>query len=281
MEILITYKCNNDCISCILDTRFLPHYKEPSIKEIKKQILKHKEDKYFGITGGEPTLRKELFEVIEFIKKMGSHKYIFLVSNGRKFSDKKYVKKFKKIGLKNYLVGIPLYSHKPEVHDSITQVKGSWNETVKGIKNLLNVKARVELRLLVERANYQNLEQTAEFIASELNEVERIVFINLKYTGNAFLNRDKIFINYSEAVPFVQRAVDLLKEKTKSEIRLFHFPLCLLDKEYWKYARGITKDTRELTFLPECKICKEKDNCPRIWKTYLPLTDKNEFSPLT
>lgn len=277
---ILTYKCNNNCISCIFDTRFLSHYREPNLEKIKKRLLEDRKEKYVGLTGGEPTLRKELLQILKYIKKINPEKYVLLVSNGRRFADKKYAKKFKKIGLKNYLIGIPLYSHNPRVHDRITQVKGSWNETINGIKNLLLEKARIEIRILVERANYQDLEKTAKFIVRELNGIERITFINLKYTGNAFINRNKILINYSEAVRFVQKAIDIIQKATTAEIKLYHFPLCILEKKYRKFAEGITKDTRELTFLPECEICKEKTRCPRIWKTYLPLSNKKEFFPL-
>ncbi len=275
----INLKCNNDCISCIFDTRQVKYLNEPSTEKVKELIKNWPSKDHIGFTGGEPTLQKDLFELIEFAHKLYPKTEISLFSNGRKFSEKEFTEKLSKLDLKKFKVCIPIYSHRAEVHDYITRVEGSWKETVKGIKELLKRGIAVELRVIVQKANYTRLEKTAEFIARELSGVFRVIFINVKYSGNAFINRDKIFVRYKELVPFVQKAVDALEE-AGIYVKLFHFPFCTVGKKYWKNVAGITKDPRELTLLEKCLDCAMRKNCPRIWKTYLVLAGEEEFRPV-
>ncbi|MFH1235132.1 MAG: radical SAM protein [Candidatus Diapherotrites archaeon] len=201
---------------------------------------------------------------------------LFIVSNGRLFSKKSFIEKFKKLGSENLRVGIPLYSHDPKIHDLITQKKGSWRETVKGIENLAENGINVELRVLVEAFNYRSLGETAEFISKRFGKIERVVFINLKYTGNAFINRKKVFVKYLDSVKFVEKAAGTLRENG-FEVKLFHFPLCVLKSEFWGMAEGITKNKTELAFPKQCRGCSRKEECPMIWKTYLTITGSGEF----
>lgn len=279
MDFPITFQCNSNCISCIYDTRQIKYKKSSPIHQQKDLIKQYDWDDIIGITGGEPTLNKDLFEIIDFARNEFPEKEIFLVTNGRAFVSQDFVKRMAYLKLKRFKLGIPIYSHDPKIHDKITRVKGSWNETVKGIENLLENDFLVEIRVIVEKMNYRDLKKTAEFITEHFKGVGRVVFINIKYTGNAFLHRDKVFVRYTEAVPFVQKAADVLVKKG-IETRLFHFPLCTIDRKYWHMATGITKSKRELTYLKQCLYCDVQEECPMIWKTYVVLAGTREFKPV-
>lgn len=279
MEWPLTFKCNNNCISCILDTRQTKNLGDPPISQIENVIDNVPKKEILSFTGGEPTLRAELLEMLKYARKKHPKKFIFVVSNGRRFADIGFVKKLSEQNLEPIRFGIAIYSHRPEVHDAITQAKGSFQETVQGIKNLLSSGFKVELRILVERPNYRELPETAKYIVKNFSGLERVVFINLKYTGNAFINRRIVFVRYSTAVPFVQRAADILID-SGLEVKLFHFPLCIIAKKYWPLAEGTTKQEIELTLLKKCMPCKVKERCPKIWKSYLPLAGESEFNPI-
>lgn len=279
MEWPITFACNNNCINCILDTRQTKYKGEPFLKQIQEVLQKVPGGETISLTGGEPTIRKEFFEILRIARKENPKNFIFIVSNGRMFSNKKFTEKLASMDLEPLRLGIPIYSHKKAVHDRITRASGSWTETTKGLKNLLAKGFDVELRILVQKSNFRELDETARFIAKEFSEIERVTFINLKYTGNAFINRKNVFVKYSEAVPFVQNAVDVLLDH-KFEVKLFHFPLCILKKKYWPLAEGITKQEVELFLPKKCESCSEKNRCPRIWKSYIPLAGTDEFKPI-
>ncbi len=192
MDIPLTFLCNNNCISCIIDNRIVPKKGDLTWSEIKKRIdrLPSSYDTV-AITGGEPTTSRNFFRVLTYIRDTRPDILIFVVSNGRMFSYPDFANRIAELGIRNLRVGIALYSHNSDVHDSITMSKGSWKQTVEGIKNLLRLGLRIELRIIVNRLNHSTMEDTAAFISKDFNKIERAVFINMKYTGNAFRNRNR------------------------------------------------------------------------------------------
>jgi len=280
MDIPLTFLCNNNCISCIIDSKVGIKRGHLSWNEIKHRIDSLPESyDTIGITGGEPTISKDFFRVMSYLKENRPESFIFIVSNGRMFSYPDFTKKFSDLKIKNLRVGIAIYSHNSKIHDSITMSKGSWQQTITGIKNLLKAGIKVELRIIINKINHTSMEDTARFISKNLKGVERAVFINMKYTGNAFRNREKIFVNYKQVVPHTIRAADTLA-KNNIDVRLFHFPLCILPKKYRGVAKGITKQVVELTFTEKCSACKSKEDCSMIWKTYIVLVGDEEFKPI-
>jgi His-Xaa-Ser system radical SAM maturase HxsC len=280
MEIPITFRCNNNCISCIIDSRLGSKKGHLPWSEIRQRIDSvPKTCDTVGITGGEPTISSNLFRTISRLSRARPDILVFLVTNGRMFSYPEFARKLSGMGIKNLRVGIAIYSHDPEIHDSITMCDGSWKQTVSGIKNLLGLGIRVELRIIVSKLNFSSLDRTAEFVSRKLKGVERVVFINMKYTGNAFLNRKEIFIRYGELVPHVTRSADILLN-AGIDVKLFHFPLCTLPEGYRELAKGVTKQKSELAFVDACKTCSSMQDCPMIWKTYLTLAGDDEFAPI-
>ena len=174
----MTFKCNNNCISCILDRKMTSDIPDPPLKQIKKIIDSLDEEKdYFGISGGEPTLRRELFDVIKYLREKKPNIYTFMVSNGRMFAYRDYTKKFSELPLGDFMVGITLYGSTPEIHDKITMAKGSFEQTVKGIKNLLDFNIRVEVRTIISKMNYKDMENLAKFVTENFKGIERFVFV--------------------------------------------------------------------------------------------------------
>jgi len=100
----------------------------------------------------------------------------------------------------------------------------------------------------------------------------------MTYTGNAFLNKDKVFVKETDVVPYVEKAVKILKDNL--EVVLCHFPLCIIKKKYWKFVKDRTKDKKESHFTSQCKNCKIKRDCPMILRTYLNKAGTDEFNPI-
>lgn len=274
-----TFKCNQNCLSCILNTRITSTIPDPSLVQVKNIIDElDPKNEILEIGGGEPTLRRELFDVLRYVKETKPDLYVFLVSNGRMFFYEKYVKKLAEISLSRFRIGVAFYGHTPEIHDFITQTRGSFKETVRGVINLLKYNIPVELRFIISRLNYKYLPDFGEFSSKKFNNVERFVLINMKYTGNAFLHKNILFVKISDVVPYATETVDIFWSANR-DVRLFHFPLCILPEGYRKIAEGITKEEEELVFAPQCSECKLKSRCPRIWKTYAVLAGFDEFKP--
>lgn len=92
-----TYRCNFNCEFCYLPDR---RKKDLELGDIKK-IIKNFKGSFIGISGGEPTLRDELTEIIKFIYE--NDKMSVLYTNGLALEDINYLRRLKKAGLNRIL----------------------------------------------------------------------------------------------------------------------------------------------------------------------------------
>jgi radical SAM protein with 4Fe4S-binding SPASM domain len=128
-DLALTYNCNNNCYFCYTGgPRKMP---ELSTKDWKKAIHKLWDSGIPQIvfTGGEPTLRADLVELVE-----DSQEFVTgLITNGRKLAP--LAEALHKASL-DY-VQISWESHLPDIHDRMVGVNGAWQETKNGIEAAL------------------------------------------------------------------------------------------------------------------------------------------------
>lgn len=163
----ITKRCNLRCIHC--DIRKTPETysditsKEFSTSEVKEIIdsLKSIGTKYISISGGEPFLRNDIFELIEYIKNTGMALHIS--TNGLLIT-KEVAKRINDLGLN--AVSISLDAATPEMHDEIRGVKGAFEMAVRGIRNLVdyeNKVTQVGISPIITDLNLEELPELVDF----------------------------------------------------------------------------------------------------------------------
>jgi radical SAM protein with 4Fe4S-binding SPASM domain len=160
MDLALTFKCQNDCIHCYAGG---PHETaELSTSQWKEVIDRLSQIGIFILTftGGEPTLREDLPELLQYAQNKGM--VTGLITNGRKLKDKKYVKTLEKAGLD--FVQVTLESHQPKIHDLMTAAKGSWKETVAGIKNAVQSQIYVTTNTTLSKYNSPEFLRTIDYI---------------------------------------------------------------------------------------------------------------------
>jgi len=265
---LVNFKCNNKCISCIADREKHLRQKDFSLKELKEIFRKIPANaSTIDINGGEPTLRKDLFELFVFLRKRFRNSTIQLLTNGRRFSIKDYCKRFSELGLQHFNFLITLYGHNAKVHDAVTRTPKSFVQTTKGIRNLLNNNQNIEIRLVINKLNYKYIIEMVEYVAKNFPTIFRLAIINLKLTGEAEKNKKLVIVPYEKIVPSVVKALQLHSDKVN--IELFHFPKCILPEKYRKFAKGLTMPRDQAKFTVFCKNCIENNNCSGLWKGYV------------
>ena len=100
-------------------------------------------------TGGEPTLRADLPELIAYAEKNGQ--ITGINTNGRKLKDPAYLQRLVDAGLDHAQITFDL--HRPEVHDAMVKHSGAWEETLAGLKNALANKLFVMTNTTLLQAN--------------------------------------------------------------------------------------------------------------------------------
>lgn len=179
MDMALTFRCQNDCIHCYAGG---PHETPELNTDQWKQAIDRLSD--IGVfiltfTGGEPTLRDDLPELLHYAQTKGI--VTGLITNGRRLKDKAYVETLEKAGLD--FVQITLESHKPLVHDAMTKAKGSWKETVQGIKNAVVSQIYVSTNTTLGKHNAEDFLVTIDYI-KELG-VDAFGCNSLIYSGKA------------------------------------------------------------------------------------------------
>lgn len=151
----ITQKCNLNCIFCY-NTEYV---KNNSISEMSSEEVKQVIDMLsdagclgIGFNGGEPTLRDDLFDLISYAN---SKDLIPLIATNATLIDKKYAEKLRNSGLCYAQVSL---DGNPDTHDSLRGRKGTYKETLKGLKNLVDAGVYVSVAMVATRKNYEEIE---------------------------------------------------------------------------------------------------------------------------
>jgi radical SAM protein with 4Fe4S-binding SPASM domain len=178
MDLAITYRCNNDCSHCYnARSRDYPELSTKNWFQIL-DLLWEIGIPHIVFTGGEPTLRADLPDLIAHAEHNGQ--ITGINTNGRRLSDRHYVDSLVNAGLDH--VQITLESHNPNIHDAMVNARGAWKQTIAGIQNALETPLYVMTNTTMLSNNSPYLKQTLEFLASI--GVPTIGLNALIYSGN-------------------------------------------------------------------------------------------------
>ncbi len=259
--LFITNQCNSNCVMCPDSENARRRASTITLESLTEQIESFPKDiDFLCITGGEPTLlRYDLLKILKRCRERFKNTDFLLLTNGRSFSDIEYVQNFQESIPSLLLVGIPIYGVTQEEHDEITRTKGSFKQTLKGIENLLSNGVSVEIRVVVMKQNYKNLEMISRFIVEHFPKTVRVNFMGLEILGCALQNKPSVWINYNEAVSYIKPAA-LYLISHGIDCQIYNFPLCYVEKSLWSLCRrSISKE--KVRFSEGCGLCRAKTAC--------------------
>lgn len=184
VQLHLTERCNLKCKHCYQTGRKVDELTFPEVAGLIKETVETLNEwrklydmEYspsFNVTGGEPFLRNDIFDILAEIGYRGFD--IYLLTNGILVNKKKAEALFN-LGVKGVQVSI----EGPEnIHDSI-RGSGSFSGSVKGIKNLLDAGLRVTLNTTLSSVNADHFMDIIG-ISSRLG-VRRIGFSRLVPSG--------------------------------------------------------------------------------------------------
>ncbi|NOQ55522.1 MAG: radical SAM protein [Nanohaloarchaea archaeon] len=307
VDILVGHTCNNRCIHCFMeDTKEeLKLKKSPfdkTFSQLKKAIKEHAEQGYETITftGGEVTIRPDFLELAKCVKE--TKMKISIQSNGRTFADKTFTKKIMQIE-PNLSVTIPIHNHKEEIQDKITRVKGSFKQTILGIKNLVDLGCKnVNIKTVIYKLNYIDVVNIAK-LAKEIGAKQYNISAP-QMNGNHLMDWKTMAISHTESALYIKKAIDHAI-KSGFEVKYDAIPFCFM-KGYEKYNSDIetsittsiegdksirdTESKESILFDLEvgrrtkvnvCKECKYFNVCMGVWKEYPEIFGVDEFKPVS
>jgi len=157
-SIELTSRCNLRCKFCYLEHS---QHDELSTEEIKSYLsqLASLGSLFLCLTGGEPLLRQDFRDIAQHAHSLGFA--LNLKTNGT-LIDEKTADHLARLNL--YRVDISLLGATPEVHEGITQVKGSLEKTISGVRFLRERDINVFLMSTIVKENLGELKKIKELV---------------------------------------------------------------------------------------------------------------------
>lgn len=166
----ITPECNLRCIHCYASEEKRTKQTDTLSKDEIIQVLDEASNmgcQVVQLTGGEATLRGDLRELVDNAISKNIHVEVF--TNGTNL-DEGWVQFFAEEGVD---VAMSIYSYRPETHDSITGVPGSFKRSISNLKLLVARGVPVRCATVAMKTNEDELEETVRFL-SELGAKTRL-----------------------------------------------------------------------------------------------------------
>jgi len=219
--ISLWWGCNNNCNICMLAgiKRTLPVIRLDTFKKVLIDIIDEGRFENLILSGAEVTTFEDLEKYLRFADSLGWFKKIQIQTNGRRLSNKKYLRRLIDCGVNEFFVSI----HGTEdVHDSITRTRGSFNETREGLKNLEDFDVNVISNTVLTKSNFHNIPDLMTLLSSQkISEINLWNFFPMERTDS----RDFV-VSMKDFVQLLPRMQEIIKPSGKALV-LKSFPECL------------------------------------------------------
>jgi AdoMet-dependent heme synthase len=157
----ITWRCNERCVHCYLDHDGVGEMTTSEIKEVLRQLAESGTF-FLAISGGEPLLRRDFFEILEYARSL--HFNVKLKTNAVMIGPKEAMR-LRELGVEQ--VQISIYSHRPEIHDAITKLPGSLKRSLAAIERLTAHGLKVSITNVLMQQNVSDA-KAVQKLAKEL-----------------------------------------------------------------------------------------------------------------
>lgn len=173
--LILNGACNNNCETCHTPAHlkgydFEDRITKPGMLPLSDYIFikaRRKSIKHFFIKGGEPTLHPNYMKIIRMLSAVRRDMTVHVCTNARTFCNEKFLNKHIEAKLPNTVFETSLFSQDPEIHDAITRVRGSHEQTLQGMTNMLRAGLKVTARITLCDRNIDGLAGTIGFILEQ------------------------------------------------------------------------------------------------------------------
>jgi radical SAM protein with 4Fe4S-binding SPASM domain len=216
----VTTRCNLDCIHCYASSvdSTQAELTTNEGKRLLEQIAEVDELRMIVITGGEPLLRNDIFELVEYAGKLGFH--IVFSTNGTLLTAE-MAKDLARLGVANFSISLDGYT--AECHESIRRKPGCFQGAIEGIRAAARTGVCLQVNFTAMKQNLADLPGVIDLAESFKADI-----IMVFQTVPPRREGDALELDAEEQVQLIKT----IAEKQKKSHALI-MPVC--SPEYWPW----------------------------------------------
>ena len=294
-DLEITARCNNDCRHCYIN---LPAGdKRAQKKELSLEQIKDIADQSVSLgafwcllTGGEPLLREDFFDIYLALKQKGLLVSVF--TNATLIGDD-HISLFKKYPPRD--IEVTVYGVSQKSYEKVSRKPGSFAAFRRGLDRLIESGIKVRLKAMALRSNIHEFDQIISFCREKTKDYFRFdPFMHLRFDGNPERNNEikSERLTPEEIVALERSDPERFKSLEKECDRLVNpGPDHASCSHLFHCGAGNTSFTISYDGLfrlcsslwhPDCVYDLKKGNLADAWKNFIPKvrnmrSDRKEF----
>ncbi|MFH1229201.1 MAG: radical SAM protein, partial [Candidatus Aenigmatarchaeota archaeon] len=180
-NIVVTNRCDLQCFYCFFYAKAMGYVYEPSLDQIRMMLRKMREEKpvpcnAVQLTGGEPTIRNDIVEIIKIAKEEG-YDYVQLNTNGINISKSlEFAKKVRDAGVNTLYMSFDGTTQKtnPKNHREIPKILENCRKADMGV---------VLVPTVINTINDQDVGNILKFGISNIDVVRGVNFQPVSLVG--------------------------------------------------------------------------------------------------
>jgi MoaA/NifB/PqqE/SkfB family radical SAM enzyme len=296
--------CNNRCYMCAGTWVYQANL---TTAQVLRKLQRGRE---YGLgevvfSGGEPTVRNDIVDLVRTAKEVG-YSSIVLQTNARRLAEGDLAERLTAAGVTRYCVS--LHGHNSETNDSITRVRGSFAQTLSGIRNIQHSSAesaRIVVHCVILPSNFRYLLALVRLLLSlNIPMVKLSYVVPVGRASGIYRQHSQDVPSMTRTLPFLFPAVDeflsYAQHRSRATVSIGYYPFCLVHG-YERYLDDIVAPptfliTDEGDFLPatteiekrklkakgpNCCRCTFDSVCSGLWREYPEAYGWEEFLPIT
>lgn len=302
--ILLGYDCNNNCRFCYCDDK-KDRYDSMTTEHVKEELRQGYErgSRWVDFLGGEPTIRKDIVELVSFAESLG-YETISFTTNGKMFYYKDFAEKIIDAGLNSIVFSV--HGATPETHNWLVRDDKGFQLMRKGIQNVVDISDDIYLCIntVLTRQNLDEVEKIPEVVNEFVEkDIEGIEYIFPHPKGGARKNFEELVPDLDSIDGPVKRGIQNALDDGFEHVVGRYIPFCHMEgvEGFVSEAQASDKGIKEQHIGPEfqnlnvekgrknvgkvkpekiCGGCKFYDRCEGVWKEYAERRGTNELSPV-
>ena len=288
LDLKLGFACNNRCLFCAQGEKRAECDARP-VEELVQELQAARPGATgVVLTGGEPTLYKQLRVVVKAARRLG-YRSVQLQTNGRALSNLKVLGALVEAGLTE--VSPSVHGASAETHDALTLAPGSFLQSTAGARNAVAAGLPVVTNTVITQKNLHELPAIAGLLADLGVREAQLAFVHP--VGTACEKFDEIVPRLSDCVEPIRAAREVARERGVSLVTEA-VPLCFLpgmqelavewripettvadlagrlDYSSWRVREGKAHG-------PPCERCSARARCEGPWREYPERRGWDEF----